>query len=195
MQQSMLKNKIAKRTMDIMVSAFALILLLPILCLIALAIRLESVGSPIFFQERVGLGGKTFRIVKFRSMVQNAEKIGNSWTEAGDKRITRVGRFIRTTSLDELPQLWNVLIGDMSLVGPRPNLASSEPLYSAKHWQLRHSVRSGITGLAQVSGRSNLSIEQQIKFDSEYARNWTLAMDIKIILKTIVIVCKRRGVN
>lgn len=184
-----------KRFFDIIVSASALLFLLPILSIIALAIILESKGSPLFFQDRVGRDRKIFRIIKFRSMVFGAEKLGTAWTQAADKRVTSVGKFIRQTSLDELPQLWNVLIGDMSVVGPRPILASDEYLYTKEQWELRHSVRSGITGLAQVSGRSSLNLEQQIYYDSKYIKNWSIKSDIDIMLKTIMVIFQRKGVN
>lgn len=190
-----MEQKTLKRIIDIIVSGFTLVILSPILAITALVIRFESAGSPLFFQDRVGKDTKIFRIVKFRSMVSGADKIGTLWTQAGDKRITKIGNFIRKTSIDELPQLWNVLIGDMSLVGPRPILAGDEQLYTQEHWKLRHSVQSGITGLAQVNGRSSLNIEQQTAYDCEYAKNWSIAMDISIIFKTIMIVFKRSGVN
>jgi lipopolysaccharide/colanic/teichoic acid biosynthesis glycosyltransferase len=195
MQQSILKHPIVKRSMDIAISALALFLLFPFLCLVALVIRLESKGNPLFFQERVGKDGKFFNIVKFRSMVSGADKTGMAWTQKDDTRITRIGKFIRSTSLDELPQLWNVLVGDMSLVGPRPHLINSIDDYTTEHWNLRHSVRPGITGMAQANGRSSLKLEQQIAYDSEYINNWSIAMDLSIILKTFLIVFKRNGVN
>jgi lipopolysaccharide/colanic/teichoic acid biosynthesis glycosyltransferase len=184
-----------KRFMDIFISAIALFLLSPILLLVALAIVLESKGSPLFFQNRVGRNCKIFRIIKFRSMVSGADKLGTAWTQTGDSRITKVGKFIRSTSLDELPQLWNVLMGVMSIFGPRPILANDEHLYTPEQWRLRHSVLSGITGLAQVKGRSSLNIEQQTEYDSEYAKNYSLGMDISIIIKTLLIVLQRKGVN
>jgi len=184
-----------KRFMDIVISAIALVVLSPILLLVALAIMLESKGAPLFFQNRVGRNCHIFRIIKFRSMVSGADKLGTAWTQAGDSRITKVGKFIRYTSLDELPQLWNVLLGDMSIIGPRPILANDERLYTHEQWQLRHSVRSGITGLAQVNGRSSLNIGQQAEYDSEYVKKYSLNMDVSIIIKTILILLQRKGVN
>ena len=188
-------NKIIKRLIDMFISAVAIIVLLPILIIIALAIVIESKGSPLFFQNRVGKNGKIFRIIKFRSMVKNASEIGTAWTQAGDKRITKVGKFIRKTSLDELPQLWNVLVGDMSIVGPRPFLAPDEALYTPEQWKIRHSVPVGITGLAQVNGRSKQSLEQQISYDCEYAKNWSIVEDFSIIFKTALIVIQLKDVN
>jgi lipopolysaccharide/colanic/teichoic acid biosynthesis glycosyltransferase len=184
-----------KRGMDLAISVLALGITLPLCAAVALAIRLETKGSPLFFQERIGRGSKPFHIVKFRSMVTGAENMGTRWTQENDARITRVGAFIRKVSLDELPQLWNVLMGDMSLIGPRPVLASERDYYSAADWQLRHSMRPGITGLAQVNGRSLIGRTEQIAYDLVYVKHPTLAMDLKIILKTIEVVLLRKGTN
>lgn len=184
-----------KRTLDILASFMALLLLSPLLLAVALAIRLESEGSPLFFQQRVGQGMRPFCIVKFRSMVKNAAQLGGWQTQDADPRITKTGAFIRKTSLDELPQLWNVLIGDMSLIGPRPNTPQQNTQYTPEQWQGRHRVRPGITGLAQVSGRSGLTSEQQIAYDLEYIENMSLAQDIRILLKTVAMVLKRTGTN
>lgn len=184
-----------KRAMDIVASLTALLLLAPLLAALALAIRLESPGSPFFRQERTGRGCKPFHILKFRSMVKDASKLGGWQTEAGDKRITRMGRFIRATSLDELPQLWNVLKGEMSLIGPRPNTPQQESQYPAGTWEKRHALRPGITGLAQVNGRSNLSSAQQIAYDLRYNDECSLKLDLHIIYKTVLQVLRRAGVN
>jgi lipopolysaccharide/colanic/teichoic acid biosynthesis glycosyltransferase len=186
---------LTKRALDIMISAVACLLLLPLFGLIAAVICLESSGSPIFTQQRVGLHGRPFAIFKFRSMVKNAPLLGSYQTADNDPRITRVGRFIRATSLDELPQLWNVLFGHMSLIGPRPEMPARQSQCSAADWQLRHNVRPGITGLAQVSGRSNLSDEEQFRCDLEYAAQVSLKKDAQILLKTCAIVLRRVGVN
>jgi lipopolysaccharide/colanic/teichoic acid biosynthesis glycosyltransferase len=186
---------VIKRCIDIGVSALALLLLLPLLVLMAVIIRLESPGSPLFLQQRIGLGGKTFTIVKFRSMVKNASQLGSWQTSSNDARITRIGKFIRTTSIDELPQLWNVLVGDMSLIGPRPETPAQQSLYQGADWELRHRVRPGITGLSQVSGRSDLSAEDRLKFDLQYAAAPTFSMDRDIFVKTITQVLRRAGVN
>ncbi len=184
-----------KRAIDIAASASALALLSPLLAGVAIAIRAETPGSPLFFQARMGRGGKPFRIVKFRSMVQNAPSLGGWSTTEGDPRITKMGKFIRRTSLDELPQLWNVLVGNMSLIGPRPNTPQQDTQYKPDQWQQRHFIRPGITGLAQVSGRSNLTSEQQIGYDLEYVHNYDLFMDLRILFKTIAIALKKSGVN
>jgi len=186
---------VIKRVIDLAASLVACVVLLPVFVLIALAICVESSGAPIFTQRRVGLYGREFAIFKFRSMVKNAASQGLWYTTKDDPRITRVGKFLRATSLDELPQLWNVTLGDMSLVGPRPNLASQQSQYSAADWQLRHRVRPGITGLAQVSGRSALSEKEQIRYDLAYAANPTLLGDMRILWRTVLVVVGRVGVN
>jgi lipopolysaccharide/colanic/teichoic acid biosynthesis glycosyltransferase len=191
-----MRQSVIKRAMDGVSSGVALLVLLPVLGLIAGLIRLESQGSPLFFQKRVGQGCKPFYIVKFRSMVKDADKIGQAWTQKGDARITRIGGLIRRTSLDELPQLWNVMTGDMSLVGPRPIMASDEPLYTKEQWLERHSMRPGLTGLAQVNGRSSLSFEQQTAYDIDYVKNWSLIGDMSILFKTIqVVIFDRENAN
>ncbi|MDE3061372.1 MAG: sugar transferase [Pseudomonadota bacterium] len=184
-----------KRILDIAISFPALLLLSPIFLLIAIAIMLESPGSPFFLQERAGLHGHPFRIIKFRSMIKNASSIGPWQTATNDPRIIHVGKFLRISSLDELPQLWNVLVGDMSLVGPRPEVPARKPAYRPADWQARHRVRPGITGLAQVSGRSNLSEAIQLRYDLTYAAHPTLIGDVIILFKTLWIVLCRTGTN
>jgi lipopolysaccharide/colanic/teichoic acid biosynthesis glycosyltransferase len=184
-----------KRTLDIIASASVLLALSPLLLAVAVAIRAESPGSPFFFQTRIGKNLVPFRIVKFRSMVQNAPSLGSWHTQADDPRITRTGRVIRATSLDELPQLWNVLTGDMSLIGPRPNTPQQESQYTPAQWQQRHALRPGITGLAQVNGRSSLTVEQQIAYDLQYVEQHSLALDLRILCKTVAIALNRAGVN
>jgi len=188
----------AKRSIDIMVSALILLLALPILPLVAIAILIES-GRPIFFrQTRVGYKGKTFELLKFRSMVQDAEKHGPQFAKQGDARVTRVGRFIRKTRLDEIPQLFNVFRGEMSLVGPRPErpffvqqLEERIPFYS-----LRHSVRPGLTGWAQVRFRytSNLDdTKEKLELDLFYLKNLSLTVDLAILFETAKVVLLGRG--
>jgi lipopolysaccharide/colanic/teichoic acid biosynthesis glycosyltransferase len=184
-----------KRLIDIAASALGLLLLSPLLLLIVAWIILDSPGGAFFFQTRVGKNLKPFSMVKFRSMVKDAPKLGAEYTVDGDPRITRAGRFLRHTSLDELPQLWNVLVGEMSLVGPRPYTPSQQTQYTDAFWHERHLVKPGITGLAQVSGRSNLTYEAQIHYDLTYVRTHTILMDFAIILQTILVVVKRQGVN
>ena len=180
---------IVKRLMDIVLSASALIVLSPIMLTIAITIRLTSPGAAIFRQERIGRGGKPFRIYKFRSMLTDAEKkVGHVWAKSDDPRQTPLGKFLRRWSLDELPQFFNVLKGDMSLVGPRPEMSGLIDTFSESipHYLARQRVKSGMTGWAQVNGlRGNTSLEERISYDRYYIENWSLALDIKIILKTL----------
>lgn len=174
-----------KRLTDIVLSLTALILLTPVLLLAALAVVLDS-GLPVFFkQTRVGLGGCEFDMFKFRSMVKNAASTGPYFTNVDDVRITRVGQFIRRTSIDELPQIINVLLGDMSLVGPRPDVPVQRVLYSPEDWSRRCSVRPGITGLAQVKGRSELAWEMRLSLDLAYVKNTSWWLDIQIMWWTV----------
>ncbi|MBI2728648.1 MAG: sugar transferase [Polaromonas sp.] len=174
-----------KRLMDIVLSLAALVLLSPVLVLVTLWIVLDS-GRPVFFrQTRVGRGGQPFGILKFRSMRIDAAATGPYFTQANDPRITGVGRFIRRTSIDELPQLLNVLWGDMSLVGPRPDVPAQQSLYAPDDWVLRCSVRPGITGLAQVRGRSQASFEQRLAYDLEYVKNASVGLDLRVFWWTI----------
>jgi exopolysaccharide biosynthesis polyprenyl glycosylphosphotransferase len=183
-----------KYIFDLTVSLLALILLSPFLLLIALLIKLTSAGPVFYKQERVGLDGKEFTINKFRTMFHEAEsKTGPVWAKAGDTRVTKIGRFLRRTSLDELPQLINVIRGDMSLVGPRP-----ERLHFVQQFQHlipkyseRHRVRSGLTGWAQVNGlRGQSPIEERTKYDIYYIEHWSLWFDLKIIILTLIAIIK-----
>jgi exopolysaccharide biosynthesis polyprenyl glycosylphosphotransferase len=196
---------ISKRIVDVVVSGVLLVLLSPILLLIALAIRLDSTGSPFFFQERAGLGGRRFRMVKFRTMRAgaDAEKMdlahlnhtGDSrlFKIRDDPRTTQIGAALRRWSLDELPQLWNVLIGDMSLVGPRPFFESDFASYEDHHFR-RLDAKPGITGLWQVSGRSEiLDFEDVIYLDRQYIEQWSFWLDVSILVRTIPAVVRRTG--
>lgn len=194
---------IAKRAFDIALGTFALLILSPLLIAIAVAIRAGDGGPVIFRQGRVGANGSRFEMLKFRSMVVDAEARlaalreadqGNGvlFKMADDPRITRVGRFLRKYSLDELPQLWNVVRGDMSLVGPRPPLPSEVEQYES-HVSRRLLTRPGVTGLWQVSGRSNLTWEESVKIDLYYVENWSLSGDIVILAKTVRAVVKGDG--
>ena len=175
-----------KRLFDIAASLIALLLLSPLLLGTALAVALES-GFPVLFrQTRIGLLGREFGMFKFRSMVKNAASIGPYFTSDNDPRITRVGRFIRRTSLDELPQLINVLRGDMSLVGPRPDVPAQRSLYSEADWAQRCSVRPGITGLAQALYRSTSTEAQRLEADLRYTREASLWLDLKICWWTLM---------
>lgn len=188
-------NYAIKRLLDISVAVLVLIPVLPFMLLIALAIKLDSPGPAIFVQERIGKGGKIFPAFKFRSMVPEAETLRSHLTELNeadgplfkikeDPRRTRVGRFLRRFSLDELPQIFNVLRGDMSLVGPRPALPEEVERYESWH-RKRLEVIPGITGLWQISGRSNLSFEEMMLLDIYYVENWSPLLDISILLRTI----------
>lgn len=174
-----------KRLMDIVVAGAGLLLLSPVLLATALAVAIDS-GFPVFFRQvRLGRDGRSFGMLKFRSMVPDAAAIGPFNTGVDDPRITRVGRFIRRTSLDELPQLLNVLAGDMSLVGPRPDVPVQRSLYSDADWALRCSVRPGITGLAQVKLRSEATEDQRRELDLRYVRERSLLLDLKIMAWTL----------
>lgn len=180
-----------KRVIDVIVAVSALVLLALPLAALAVWIKLSSPGPVIYRQIRVGRAGQIFYLFKFRSMVPDADLIGGYKTQSNDPRITRVGRILRRTSLDEIPQLINVLIGNMSLVGPRPDVPAQKKNYSEEEWLLRHRVRPGITGLAQVNGRSNISTEVRKQLDLEYASNANLCRDISILFKTVLILSGR----
>jgi len=194
---------IVKRTLDISLTLLSLPIFLPIGLILSLAIFLEDKGPIFFAQERVGRDGKLFTLFKFRSMIVNAENLLESLqskNEAGsilfkmqeDPRVTKVGKFIRKWSLDELPQLINVFIGDMSLVGPRPALAHEVEKYPSQGHD-RHRVRPGITGLWQVSGRSNLTSEEALELDLFYVTNWSVNQDLRILTKTLKVVISKDG--
>jgi Undecaprenyl-phosphate glucose phosphotransferase len=181
-------NAIVKRVFDLVLSALGLVVLAPALLALALWVRLDSPGPVLYAQERVGLSGKRFRMLKFRTMRVDAEaKGGPGWTTPGDPRRTRAGRILRPLSLDELPQLWNVFRGEMSLVGPRPE----RPVYveqfraSVPRYMLRHHMKSGITGWAQVHGlRGDTPLDRRIEFDLYYISHWSLGLDVRILLLT-----------
>ncbi|WP_254150918.1 undecaprenyl-phosphate glucose phosphotransferase [Candidatus Chloroploca mongolica] len=180
-------NRILKRTLDLVVASLILLFGAPIFMLIALAIRLESPGPVFFLQERVGMDKQPFWMIKFRTMRPDAELLG-TWTTENDPRVTRVGRFLRRTSLDELPQLINVLIGEMSIVGPRPEQPRWVEQFSQEipRYMRRHKEKAGLTGWAQVNGlRGDTSIKERTRYDLYYIENWSLLFDLKIILRTI----------
>ena len=186
-----------KRLLDVAVAAAALAGLAPLLGVIALAVRADSAGPVLYRAARVGRGGRSFPMLKFRTMVANAPDVrnadGSTYSGADDPRVTSLGRWLRRTSLDELPQLWNVLRGDMSLVGPRPDLPDQTRHYSPADWR-RLAVRPGITGLAQVSGRNGLSWHDRRALDVEYVDAMSLALDARILLRTLPLVASSRGV-
>ena len=183
-------NAIVKRVLDIVISGIALLILAIPLGIIALLVRITSKGPALFRQERMGLDGRAFSIVKFRSMVDDAERdSGPVWTMENDTRVTPLGRFLRKSNIDELPQLWNVLRGDMSIVGPRPE----RPHFVAqfKHripqYMLRHKVKAGMTGWAQVNGwRGNTALDKRIEYDLYYIENWSVRLDLKIMWLTLI---------
>ncbi len=181
-------NSLVKRTMDVVLSAGGLVVLALLLPFVALAIWLEDRGPIFYTQERMGLDGRLFRILKFRSMRVGAEEgTGAVWAKEGDSRRTRVGAFLRSTSLDEVPQLVNILMGDMSLVGPRPERPEFVREFKEKfpQYMLRHRVKAGLTGWAQVHGwRGNTSLSKRIEYDLYYIENWSLALDLQILWKT-----------
>jgi exopolysaccharide biosynthesis polyprenyl glycosylphosphotransferase len=189
----------AKRVVDVLGALLLLLLVLPLMLLAALAVRLDSPGPALYAQVRVGLGGRPFRILKFRSMVRDAERDGRPrWAAVGDPRVTRVGRVIRRTRIDELPQLWNVLRGEMSLVGPRPErpefvtgLAAALPGYEG-----RHAVKPGLTGWAQVvQGYAGSAEEaaEKLRLDLYYVRNQSFALDLLILARTVRVVLLGEG--
>ena len=195
---------LAKRIFDLTVTLAAMPVLLPFLALVAIAIRIDSKGPVFFMQSRIGLHKRPFRMYKFRSMVPDAEARmsevehlneadGPNFKIENDPRVTRLGRFIRKTSIDELPQLFNVVLGDMSLVGPRPMSKRDVELFDKGVQRKRFSVRPGITCLWQVSGRSDLSFDDWLKLDLEYINTWSFWLDIRILLKTIPTVLKGSG--
>jgi lipopolysaccharide/colanic/teichoic acid biosynthesis glycosyltransferase len=174
-----------KRIFDIVASAIGLIVFSPLLLLIAVLIKLDSPGPVFFRQTRVGRFGQPFKIFKFRTMVVNASQIGPYFTSANDPRITRVGRLLRKTSLDEIPQVLNVLLGDMSVVGPRPNVFDQKTQYTDEEWEARNSVLPGITGLAQATKRSSATPAERNALDLEYVHRHSVAFDVRVILMTV----------
>lgn len=181
----------AKRLFDIVLALLALLLFSPVMLAAALAVWLDS-GRPVLFaQTRVGRGTQPFRLFKFRSMVVDAAQRGSHSTAQNDPRITRVGRLLRRSSVDELPQLLNVLRGDMSLVGPRPDVPAQRANYTEEQWALRHRVRPGITGLAQALYRSRATPQQRLQADLDYAQHHGLLIDLRIIALTVVQIFRR----
>ena len=181
-----------KRSVDITLSALGLVLAAPLLLTLAIAVK-TRLGSPVFFvQVRPGLRERPFRLVKFRTMRNACDASGQPLPDGA--RVTRFGQFLRSTSLDELPELWNVLRGDMSLVGPRPLLTEYLPLYTSAQ-RRRHDVRPGITGLAQVNGRNAISWDEKFAFDVEYVERCSPAADIAILFRTVFQVAARRDVT
>lgn len=186
-----------KRFLDFVLSAIALIVLSPVLLVLMIVGAFAMGGNPFFVQPRPGRKGKDgqekiFNLVKFRTMSNKKDKDGNQLPD--EQRLNQYGRFLRSTSLDELPELWNILVGDLSICGPRPLLVRYLPRYTAEQ-RRRHDVRPGLTGLAQVKGRNALSWEEKFKLDVEYVDNITFLGDVKIILGTVKAVLKREGIS
>lgn len=188
---------ILKRFFDTVGAALLLLLLSPLLLPVALLIRFGSAGPALFKQPRLGYRGRVFSIYKFRTMVDGAEKLGSGvFTSRGDPRITRMGQLLRRTSVDELPQLLNIIRGEMSFVGPRPPVPYHPYVYDAysAEQKLRFSVRPGITGYAQVAGRNQLTWDERIRYDVSYVKTWSLGLDLEILARTFLVVGNRRGV-
>jgi lipopolysaccharide/colanic/teichoic acid biosynthesis glycosyltransferase len=183
---------LGKRLLDILISGVALVVLSPLLLVVALLVR-KKLGTPVIFhQKRPGKGGKIFTLCKFRTMTDGRDEAGNLLPD--EVRLTAFGKLLRSTSLDELPELWNILKGDMSIIGPRPLLVQYLPLYNATQAR-RHEVRPGLTGLAQVNGRNAITWEKKFEYDVEYVDNLSFALDCRIFLKTIKAVLKREGIS
>lgn len=184
-------RKFFKRFFDIVLSLLALIILSPVLLIVAILVRI-NLGRPVIFcQDRPGKDEKIFRLYKFRSMTDERDENGELLPDA--VRLTKFGRLLRSTSLDELPELWNILKGDMSIVGPRPLLVSYLPYYTEEE-RRRHDVRPGLTGFAQINGRNACSWEQKFAYDLEYVERYTFVMDVSIIFRTVLKVVKRSNV-
>jgi len=184
-------KQVLKPFLDILLAVLGLLLILPVLLIIALALAWVNRGAPFFVQQRAGKRGRVFNLIKFKTMTDERDVSGKLLPDKD--RLTTLGRFIRSTSLDELPQLLNVIKGDMSLVGTRPLLPKYLPRYT-KEQMKRHQVKPGITGWAQVNGRNSLSWEKKFEYDVEYVENIGFLFDLKIIYLTLIKVCKREGI-
>ena len=191
-KKSSIYRKYLKRPMDFIFAFISLIVLSPVFLIIAILVKIK-LGSPVIFkQERPGLNGKVFTLYKFRTMTDERDDRGELLPDK--ERLTRLGKFLRSTSLDELPELFNILKGDMSIVGPRPLLKQYIPLYNEKQ-RRRHEVRPGLTGLAQVNGRNLIRWEEKFEYDVKYVDNINFLIDVKIIFLTIIKVFAREGIN
>ncbi len=183
-------GQMVKRMMDIVIASVGMVVVSPVMLMFSILIKLDSEGPVLYRQERLGADGRTFMMYKFRTMHRDAEKnTGPVWARPNDPRCTRVGRVLRRTNLDELPQVLNILRGEMSLVGPRPERAYFVNRFkkSIPQYMRRHMVKSGLTGWAQVNGlRGNTSVEERTKYDIFYVENWSVLFDLKIILRTLV---------
>ena len=193
-------NLAIKRILDVVLTLIGIIIISPVLLIIAILIKCSSKGPVLFKQERLGYRGKVFKILKFRTMVVNAEHMGTGVVinEKDDPRVTKIGRFLRSTSIDELPQVFNVLVGDMALVGPRPpvtyhpyNGYENYPEWAKKRFEMR----PGMTGLVQTTIRSDASWDDRMKIDCEYVDKFSVLLDMKILIDTVKTVLKREGIN
>lgn len=184
-------SKYIKRVLDFIISLLALTVLSPLLLVLTLVGAVKMRGNPFFVQERPGRNGRVFRLIKLRSMT-NEKKNGELLPD--EERLTGYGRFLRRTSLDELPELWNILVGHMSIVGPRPLLVKYLPLYN-EHQARRHEVRPGLTGWAQVNGRNSITWEQKFDYDVWYVDHVSFALDVRIVMMTVRSVLKREGIS
>jgi exopolysaccharide biosynthesis polyprenyl glycosylphosphotransferase len=187
-----------KRAFDLLLSCILALFSLPVMLLAALAVKLDSPGPALYSQIRTGKDGRPFRVFKFRSMFQNAEQGGARWASEGDPRITRVGRFLRTSRIDELPQLWNVLKGEMSLIGPRPERPEFDASLAEQipHYQTRYRIKPGLSGWAQVMYPYGASVDdarEKLAYDLYYIKNCSALLDAWITLKTIKVVLFRKG--
>jgi exopolysaccharide production protein ExoY len=204
-----LRVRAAKRVMDVLGALLFLTLFLPLFLAVAIGVRLSSRGPIFYVQPRAGRGGRDFQFYKFRSMKIDADEVLSAFLDSdsgakrrweqyqkidNDPRITRFGKFIRRTSLDELPQFWNVLLGDMSLVGPRPCMLEQKALYG-QYWTSYCAMKPGITGLWQVSGRNRLTYRQRVSLDVRYVQDWSVWGDLKILAKTVVVVLYATGAH
>lgn len=186
-------KKYIKRLLDFSIVLMALLIIWPVLLCITIWLHFANKEAGAFFtQERPGKDGKIFKVIKFKTMTDERDAEGNLLPDAD--RLTKVGRFVRSTSIDELPQLINVLKGDMSLIGPRPLLVKYLPYYTDRE-QLRHSVRPGITGWAQVNGRNNLNWDERLECDAYYVENLSFLMDLKVLYQTVINVIKRKDIT
>lgn len=190
-------NLIIKKIFDITSSAIGIVILSPLFLIVSILIKLDSPGKVLFIQDRLGKDGKVFKIYKFRTMCDNAINIGNGlFTDEKDNRITKIGSFLRKTSIDELPQLFNILKGDMSLVGPRPPVPNFPYEYDeySDVQKIRFEMLPGITGWAQVVGRNSIDWDERITLDIDYVKNYSFLWDIKIIILTLAKVVKREDI-
>lgn len=182
-----------RRLTDIIISLLLIIASSPVMLITALIIRLDSPGPAIFKQQRIGKDNKPFTIYKFRTMYVGTPDVAKSLIDRNDSRITRIGRFLRKTSIDELPQLFNILKGDMTFIGPRPALYNQYDLIQMRTDKGVHVLKPGVTGYAQVNGREDISLEQKVEYDEYYLKNRSLALDLKILYDTVREVLTSRG--